>query len=189
MEFTCAWCNRRVASGWGVDPGIQKDGSGPSGQKLRACSNCGYPSLIENSGQVTPAVAYGEEIEHVPDEVSKLYQEARDCVSVGANHAAVMVCRKILMHVAVLQGAAEGESFLAYVTFLVDHHLVPPNTEKWVDEIRQIGNDANHEIFDISGLDAAAAVDFAAMLLKLLYEFPAKGRASVAARATKDEAA
>jgi hypothetical protein len=38
-------------------------------------------------------------------------------------------------------------------------------------QIREIGNDANHEIFNTGETDAKAAVDFAAMLLKLLYEF------------------
>jgi hypothetical protein len=187
-EFTCAWCGAYVASRFGVELGIQRDGSGPVAH-LRSCTNCGYPSFIDNSGYVTPGVAYGESVESVPANVTSLYQEARDCVSVDANHAAVMVCRKILMHVAVLQGADEGKSFVAYVKYLVDNHLVPPNTEKWVDEVRQIGNDANHEIFDIGATDAMAAVDFMAMLLKLLYEFPAKGESSIAARAQKDAAA
>lgn len=123
---------------------------------------------------------------NVPKELSGLYQEARDCVSVGASHAAVMVCRKLLMHVAVLHGAEGGGSFVTYVNYLADKHLVPPAAEAWVDEIRQLGNDANHEIFDIDQTQAKSAVDFVAMLLKLLYEFPARGNASVAARAEKD---
>lgn len=186
-EYTCAWCGRHVGSTFGIELGLHQDGSGPVAS-LRSCTNCGYPSFIDNSGRVTPGVAYGEAVTNVPPDVATLYHEARDCVSVGAYHAAVMVCRKILMHVAVLQGADEGKSFLAYVKYLVDNHLVPPNTEKWVDEIRQIGNDANHEIFDIGEADATAAVDFVAMLLKLLYEFPAKGASSVEARAKKDAA-
>jgi hypothetical protein len=59
---------------------------------------------------------------------------------------------------------------------------VPPGAEAWVDEIRQIGNDANHEIFEIDPTQAKSAVDFASMLLKLLYEFPARGNASGSVR-------
>jgi hypothetical protein len=187
LELDCAWCGREVASRFGVDFGQHKDGSGVSGCSLRACSNCGYPTFIDGQmGSTVPARAYGDDVQKLPEMVSRLYQEARDCVSVGANHAAVMVCRKILMHVAVLQGAKENESFAAYVSFIVDHHLVSPNIEGWVDEIRQIANDANHEIFEITADDAKGAVDFVAMLLKLVYEFPTRGAASVAARAEKD---
>ncbi|HME03378.1 MAG TPA: DUF4145 domain-containing protein [Solirubrobacteraceae bacterium] len=188
QEFTCAWCGRFVASTFGVDSGMNNDGSGQWAGSLRACTNCGYPSFMDQSGRITPGVAYGDDVSDAPEQVAQLYGEARDCVSVGANHAAVMVCRKILMNVAVLQGAAEGASFVTYVTYLVDHHLIPPGAARWVDEIRQIGNDANHEIIEIGETDAKAAVDFVAMLLKLLYEFPARGNASVAARAEKDAA-
>ncbi|MGI8801718.1 MAG: DUF4145 domain-containing protein [Solirubrobacteraceae bacterium] len=171
------------------DVGVTAEANGLAGI-LRACPSCGYPSYIDTTvGIVTPPVSYGTGVADLPSGVGDLYEEARDCVSVAANHAAVMVCRKILMHVAVLQGAAEGKSFVFYVDYLVENHLVPPRTKDWVDEIRQIGNDATHEIFDIDETAAKAAVDFVAMLLKLLYEFPAKGAASVAARAAKDAAA
>jgi len=188
IRYTCAWCDSVVGAIIGIDLAADVNGREEGGH-LRLCTNCGYPSLVDPEGAVTPAVAYGDDLSDAPEMVARLYDEARECVSVGAPHAAVMVCRKILMHVAVLQGAKEGESFLAYVKYLVDNHLVPPNTEPWVDEIRQIGNDANHEIFDIGDTEAKAAVDFVGMLLKLLYEFPAKGKASIEARAQKDAAA
>jgi hypothetical protein len=187
-QFTCAWCGHLVASRFGVDFGLFEDGSGQDrvGCGVRACTNCGYPSFIDGEGEVTPAVPYGEGVANAPEQLSVLYQEARDCISVGANHAAVMVCRKLLMHVAVERGAKENESYRVYVDYLVEQHLVPPETDAWVDEIRQIGNDANHEIFEIDAGQARSAVDFAAMLLKLLYDFPARGNSSVAARAEKD---
>jgi hypothetical protein len=38
----------------------------------------------------------------------------------------VLLCRKMLMNVAVHEGAAEGLKFIEYVTYLSDHGYVPP---------------------------------------------------------------
>jgi hypothetical protein len=48
------------------------------------------------------------------------------------------------------------------------------------------GTTPTTEIFDIDEADARTAVDFVTMLLKILYEYPALGASSVAARAAKD---
>lgn len=86
------------------------------------------------------------------------------------------------MHVAVDQGAEENKSFAHYVNYLVSQNLIPPGTKDWVDEVRELGNDATHEIKEFSLNEAKAAIDFVSMLLKLLYEYPARGAKSVAAR-------
>lgn len=98
-----------------------------------------------------------------------------------------MVARKILMHVAVEKGADAGKSFTYYVDYLVDNNLVVSASKDWVDEIREVANDANHEIFEIGPDDAKGILDFSAMLLKLVYEYPERGRLSVEARKAKDE--
>lgn len=183
IKYHCGWCDSIVASSWGGDF------VAPNGQPiswLRLCPNCKHPTFIDDNEGVFPGSPFGDTINHLPPELDQLYTEARTCVSSGANHAAVMVGRKILMHVAVTQGAPTGERFVAYVDYLVANNLVPPNTKDWVDEIRQVGNDANHEIFDINPNEAKATIEFVAMLLRLLYEYPAKGAQSVAMRAKKD---
>lgn len=76
------------------------------------------------------------------------------------------------MHIAVAQGAKEGESFLGYVTYLADKGFVPPNGRGWVDHIRAKGNEANHEIKLMTPEDSAELVGFVEMLLKFIYEFP-----------------
>jgi Domain of unknown function (DUF4145) len=90
------------------------------------------------------------------------------------------------MHVAVEHGAEEGKKFIQYVDYLLDQNLVPPDARDWVDEIREVGNDANHEIKPIEREEAEGVVDFVSMLLKLRYEFPARGRRSMAAREARD---
>jgi hypothetical protein len=78
------------------------------------------------------------------------------------------------MHIAVEKGASTGKSFLEYVEFLAQQNYVPPNGKGWVDYIRKKGNEANHEIKVMSSEDAADLITFLEMLLKFIYEFPAK---------------
>jgi hypothetical protein len=43
-----------------------------------------------------------------------------------------------------------------------------------VDHIRKKGNEANHEIAIMSRTDAEELISFIEMLLKFMYEFPAR---------------
>jgi len=108
--------------------------------------------------------------------VRVLYEEARCATSAGCNTAAVMCCRKLLMSLAVAKGAKEGEAFTYYVNFLAEKNYVPPDAREWVDHIREKGNEANHQITLMKPEDAQELLSFLAMLLKIIYEFPATMR-------------
>jgi hypothetical protein len=149
---------------------------------LRVCPGCTYPSVVRSDGSTIPGLPYGDDVKELSDDLGALYEEARQCAAVNASHAVVMLARKLLMHVAVDHEAEKGKTFAFYLDYLEEHGLIPPNTKDWIDELRELGNEANHEIRQFSVGDAHTALDFAAMLLKLLYEYPARGRASVAAR-------
>jgi hypothetical protein len=97
-------------------------------------------------------------------------------MTVNSFTSAVLTCRKLLMHIAVEKGAPIGKSFLDYVEYLADKHYVPPDGMGWVDQIRKKGNEANHEIKIMSRDDAEELIEFSEMLLKIVYEFPAKVR-------------
>jgi hypothetical protein len=117
-------------------------------------------------------VAYGNTVEHLPSDIASLYAEARNCLSVAAPTASVLACRKLLMNVAVSQGADEGKNFTEYVTYLSDKGYVPPNASGWVDHIRKKGNEATHKIPQVSQADAQDLITFLEMILKLVFEFP-----------------
>jgi hypothetical protein len=78
------------------------------------------------------------------------------------------------MNIAVTQGAEEGGSFVGYVEYLASSGFVPPNGRGWVDHIRKKGNEATHEIAPKTEEDAGELISFTEMLLKFIYEFPAK---------------
>ena len=105
--------------------------------------------------------------------VTGLYEEARRTTGAGAFTAAVLCCRKLLMHIAVSKGALPSDTFVNYVRFLADNNFIPPDAKDWVDHIRKKANEANHEIVIMSKNDAEELLSFLEMLLKVIYEFPA----------------
>ena len=78
------------------------------------------------------------------------------------------------MHIAVEQGADSGASFISYIEFLSEKGFIPPNGKDWVDSIRKRGNEANHEIVIMDKEVALEMITFSEMLLRFIYEFPAK---------------
>ena len=166
-EFCCGYCCNVVATNKGF---FDEEG------KYRAypCPHCEKLTFFDNSGNQTPGVIPGNDVDYLPKELQAIYNEARGCVSVNAFTAAVLACRKLLMHIAVEQKAEPGKPFFYYVEFLADNGYVPPNGKGWVDHIRKKGNEANHEIVLMTAEDAKELISFSEMLLKFVYEFPAR---------------
>lgn len=167
QEFRCGFCGNIVASSVGfIDKNVHN--------LIYICPHCDKPTYFDIHKNQIPGVAPGDEVHNVPPELEALYREARNSVSVGANTASVLTCRKLLMNIAVTQGAEAGKSFISYVEYLANHGYVPPNGKGWVDHIRKKGNEATHEIALMQQSDAEELISFAEMLLKFIYEFPAK---------------
>ena len=172
MKFVCGFCNTSVSSIKGYKLGAHSDGSGGQAGAAYICPNCGGPSFFPPNGSRYPMPALGSPVPHVPNELNALYEEARRCSSQNCFTGAVLLCRKMLMNIAVQQGAAEGLKFIEYVSFLSDKGFVPPNGKHWVDHIRKKGNEATHEIAIMVEQDAKELVTFVEMLLRFIYEFP-----------------
>lgn len=184
-EYTCGWCGRFVAAATGWVGTNEQAGPGfPRFHYIALCPNCRNPTYLVGSGQY-PRVKPGEEVEHLPDDVAALYREARDSAGSNNHTAAVLIGRKLLMHVAVEKGAEKNRQFGYYVGWLAEEGIVTADMKDWVDEIRELGNDANHEIVLMESDQAEALLTFVAMLLKIIYEYPELGRRSVAARQTR----
>jgi hypothetical protein len=66
---------------------------------------------------------------------------------VGAFTASEMMCRKLLMHVAVDQaGSSPGEPFAQYVDELEKAGFIVAGLRPVVDQVKKRGNTANHQI-------------------------------------------
>ena len=169
-DFQCGYCGNIIASDKGYFANDRLDGLEA---RIYICPHCAKPSFFHGDAQ-QPEVAPGNEVNHVPEDVYVLYKEARNCVAASAYTASVLICRKLLMNLAVSQGADENLRFIEYVDYLADNGFVPPNGRGWVDHIRKKGNEATHEIVVMGHDDASDLISFSEMLLKFIYEFPAQ---------------
>lgn len=172
--YVCGYCNHSVGPNTGYVSSAVGPGPGAQQWYIYICSFCGKPTYFEPDGEQTPGVAFGNEVASLPDDVGKLYKEARNAMTVNSYTAAVLTCRKILMHIGVEKGAPEGKTFMEYVEYLANKGYVPPDGKGWVDKIRTKGNEANHKIQIMTEADAKDLITFLEMLLKFIYEFPAK---------------
>ena len=167
-SFVCGHCGSDIATEKGFK-------SGNNSAKIYICHKCTEPNYFNTSGNQTLGSKFGDDVSDIDDSlVEKLYDEARKCMSVSAYTAAVLSCRKLLMHIAVSKGADKGKKFIEYVEYLSDNNYVPPGAKGWVDHIREKGNEANHEIVLMEEGDAKELISFIGMLLKIIFEFPAK---------------
>lgn len=171
-KFVCGYCNATVSSVRGYKIGHHSDGSGKQVGGSYVCPNCGGPTFFDPNGSRFPTPSLGNSVAHVPPDLTALYEEARRASSQNCFTAAVLLCRKLLMNIAVSQEATEGLKFIEYVTYLADKGFVPPNGKHWVDHIRKKGNEATHEIALMTEADARELISFIEMLLRFIYEFP-----------------
>ncbi len=171
FSYVCGYCDSKVAPSFGY---FLKGENFPYEEigYIFICPHCNKPTFIDDEENQFPGHRLGTKIEHLPTDIEELYNEARNCFAVSANNSAILSCRKLLMNIGHTKGAEAGKSFVYYVDYLKDNHYIPPNSEKWVDMIRQKGNKATHEIPTMSKADAEEMLKFTELLLRIVYEMP-----------------
>lgn len=80
--YVCGYCGDKVGPNQGYLANVE-------GQEILICSSCNCPTFISGNRQI-PAPAFGADVEHVPDDIKSLYDEARYCMSVAAYTCAVL---------------------------------------------------------------------------------------------------
>jgi len=170
-QIKCSNCNN--------DVGAHEAGrySYTSGHQIYfvICPICSFGSVIEFDGSVYPTVPYGDPVEGLPKELESAYNEARNVFSINAFTSCQLICRKILMHIAIDKCKSdEGKTFVEYIDALVNKKLITPLMKPWVDKIRQEGNDATHKLESPSKDDAENILNFTTQLLKTIYEMEVK---------------
>lgn len=171
QKFVCGYCNNDISSNQGFS-GLDKEHN--VSVCIYICHHCNQPTYFDFEQKQFPGIPFGEAVKSINSkDVEHLYEEARNCMKVSAFTAAVMCCRKLLMNIAVSQGAAQSLKYYEYVDYLSSNNFIPPKGKQWVSLIRDKGNDANHEIPNMNEKDARALIIFVEMLLKFIYEFPA----------------
>ena len=165
--YTCGHCGHKTS---GAVLASYSHYSAPS-VRLLLCVECERGSVWHLSNQlVIPGTRPGPSLLGLPTEVAAAYDEAQKSMSVGAFVATELVCRKILMHVAVDKGAKEGQNFVEYLTYLEKQGYVTPPMKAWVDLIRSHGNKAAHKLEPPDPIRAESTLLLTAELLRLIYE-------------------
>jgi hypothetical protein len=95
------------AISWGTPP-LEV---GPQIGGVYICPNCGGPVFFDQQKQQYPSPALGNSVLHVPEMLNALHEEARRSTAQNCFTGAVLLCRKILMHIAVEKSAKEKLSF------------------------------------------------------------------------------
>lgn len=173
-DFTCGWCG--IASQALVVASCEY-----TDWMLCPRDSCGKGSVIVGGKPMSPRHTFiasqhpsslpGNAVDGLTDDVADAYKEARECLSVGAATACELMCRKILMHVAVDKAGAEsGKPFASYVDDIENAGYTTPPMKPWVDMIRKNANEATHGL-DKVGLERAdSTLAFTEQLLRLVYE-------------------
>lgn len=131
--------------------------------------------LIERDGEISEQIPMTKEFnvgKNWPTTLADLYEEAAKAYSAGAYTATSMVCRKLLMVCACDNGAKEDEKFVAYVNHITTQVLSFPKAKAAIDAIRDIGNEANHDLKFVAPADAKRALEIITYMLNTIYSLP-----------------
>lgn len=169
-KFKCYSCDSEVASKEGYQMTSNFSTDSPYGVYI--CPKCDSPTYFDQHSIQTPKPMFGERVSSLPTNIEVLYNEARNCYGIDAYTSAVSICRSLLAFIAVDKGADKGQSFKSYVDFLQSDNWLPKGTQKWVDEIRNLGNSANHDLIIMQERDASLILRFTTSLLRNIYELP-----------------
>lgn len=145
------------------------------GPRWYLCSACRKPSVLVD-GVIEPSSRPLRTPKGLPTTDRTIWEEARSCLGVHAYSATVMLCRKLLLHVAVEKGLPpknrqnRAPSYMDAVKHLESSGVITADMREWVDQIKDIGNDANHELTPITMGHADDVATFTEQLLVLAYE-------------------
>ncbi|MFL0180689.1 MULTISPECIES: DUF4145 domain-containing protein [unclassified Mycobacterium] len=160
------------------------------------CVSC-FRGHVDNEGTVSPGVRPLDIPSVLEGDDLAAWTEALGCLSVGANTAAVMMCRKLLFHIAVAHGLPEKDkngrapTFQQALSHLESEGVITKLMRPWVDKIKDVGNEANHEIPSTTPDEAMDVALFTRQLIRLAYELPAmvaEHTGEVAAAASEEDA-
>src|SRR5208337_291871 len=98
-SYVCGHCGKPLASERGWAGLLSTSNHSPHGS-VYVCHQCSRPTFFDPDANVQiPGIAFGRPVQNVTDKVvAEVYEEARRATSAGCYTAAVLCCRKLLMH-------------------------------------------------------------------------------------------
>lgn len=145
---------------------------------IRVCTNCKMATnLLTLSGDIIkqdPRPREGTSFDSTGKNdgvlgIVGLYDEARTALAQCAPSCAVLMFRKLLMHVAVERGATENQKFVVYCKYLKENNVVGEPQHAMLDRIMDAGNAENHQIRSASSEEASDLLELVTMLIQSIY--------------------
>lgn len=170
LPFVCWNCNNLVAS----DKGYKTHNDNLK-KKIYLCPHCNAPNVYDSDGKAILSSLTGKEIKKLPENIKNVYDEVRKCMQSNSFTGAVMLMRKIIMNIAVHEGAEKNKNFAEYIDYLCDNGIVHKKSKNKADSVRELGNNANHEIENRTQEEAQNCFEFIELLLMANYEFADAG--------------
>lgn len=141
---------------------------------IRVCPRCWAATTFLDKKAQFPGPLKGDNFDarkrnEDVQSVVALYDEARLALSRGAPSCAVLMFRKLLMHIAVQQGAKAGLGFVEYVTYLKDNGVVGKPQHGLLERIRKDGNQENHDVVRATQEQAEALLSLVTLLVRSVY--------------------
>lgn len=177
VRTICARCDGPTVAT--VVHGRNHGGAGLFEWQWAQCPGCQGGILIRYYGngpevaEMYPPPLPGGNVNDLPDDVSRAWDEARQSYGASAYTACELMCRKILMHVAVDKAqSAAGKKFVEYVNDLEAGNHFAVGLKDVIDKVRHRGNAATHELPASSQDEARQTMLITHYLLHGTYELP-----------------
>lgn len=166
--FICWNCSKEIASEKYYH---SSDNAGNFMSYIYICPNCNAPLISDDEDKQIILSLPGIEIEKIPADINIIYNEIRKSMQSNCFNGAIMLMRKLIMHIAVEEGAEEGKKFIEYIDYLCEEGIVPKKSKNKANSVRTLGNSTNHEIEARTKEEAQNCFEFIELLLKVNYEF------------------
>jgi hypothetical protein len=146
--------------------------------KWLRCMSCNSPA-VNDAGTVYPTSTPLSDPLGLPNGEARVWREIRSSLGVGAYTGAVMLCRKLLFHIATTHGLEEKKSngfapsFAEALNYLEGQELITSRMRPWVNRIKDVGNGVNHELEPVTPQQAMDVATFTEQLLRLAFEMDA----------------
>ena len=167
-DWTCGKCGSNVAASIGYSTHTAPTMS------VLPCPQCGTPSWFIGDEHISPRPMPGAPIADLPDDIAAIYEEARTAIGGRAFTAAVLLFRKMLVHLSHAQTGLEKGTFKQHVDALCAKAILPPNASEWLHFVRDEGNEVTHELVTATEGQAMTLLKVAIHVLRTIYEVPAE---------------
>lgn len=176
---TCPYCSASPAPFRPTDQHINTTGGDGKQRKWwpAACPACGGVIIAELTSDLgtilgmEPSSTGEWEVDHLPDSLIPLWDEAITVFRVAAYPSAVVACGRTLEAAANIRGV-EGKTLNARINRMRENGLITSEFKGAMDYVRLIRNIGAHAEKEVSRETAEGTMRFTQQMLRLLFEVP-----------------